>query len=102
MALQIHSLVMFISSLFGKYLESHSDTVVPHHISPPSRIKKREKHLCTSEALSESDTIQRLQMLWDGVQIDAEGHLSSQVKCYSTETLISSSLLWSYLENHCE
>ena len=76
--------------------------VAPHHISRPPGIKKREKHLCTSEALSDSGTIQRLQMLWDGVQIDAKGHLSSQGKCYSTETLISSSLLWSCFENRCE
>ena len=76
--------------------------VATHHISPPRRIKEREKHLCTSEDLSDSDTIQRLQMLPDGVQIDAKGHLSSQGKCYLTETLISSSLLWSCLENHCE
>lgn len=37
MALQILSLVMFISSLFGKYLESHSDTCgTPSHL-PSSR-----------------------------------------------------------------
>lgn len=37
MALQILSLVMFISSLFGKYLESHSGTCgTPSHL-PSSR-----------------------------------------------------------------
>lgn len=110
MALEILSLVMFIPFYLGNILSLTVVLVAPYHISPllflllrPDLKRKKRKSTCVPWSF--------VKTLWHHL-VSAnvtgrctDGHKRTFVKSgerYSTETLISSPLLWSCLENNYE
>lgn len=110
MALEILSLVMFIPFYLGNILSLSSGTCGPlSHLStsyPPLHPDlKRKKRKTTCVPLSFVKTLWYHLVYVNVTGWCTDGHKRTFVKsgeCYSTETLISSPLLWSCLENNYE